>query len=197
MDGSPEDAAALQAVLPRLQRLTCLCLNVEDPPRPHAVPPAIATLPRLQRLCIDVWEDDLHLWEQLENVSLPLGPWLQAIRWLGLPWRVLAAAPGVLRGAPLLEYLAILHAPIKYGDTAADHSQWEEWWEFVATHPPLECLCIEIGMDEPPSSPLSQAMCALCHRRPSLRQRCVPFAAFIEEVKQLADIPSDRGSITV
>jgi len=99
--------------LPRLQNLTCLSLDSMGYLR---IPPALAELPRLQRLCADVFSFP-------GDASLPRGAWLASIRWLGLPWGVWQAATGVLTHAPRLEYLCAIGEE-EPPAVPAGHSMW-------------------------------------------------------------------------
>jgi len=65
----------------------------------------VSALPRLQRLCFEKHGVPLAG----ADTSLPQGPWLASIRWLGLPWEVLESALGILADrAACLEYLCVM-----------------------------------------------------------------------------------------
>jgi len=118
----------LSTALPHLQNLTCLSIQCNDY---QTVPPAVAGLPRLQRLWFDVEP------RRGAVLSLPQGPWLASIRWLGLPWELARQALGTLRTAAHLEYLCVLFPDKPWPPNVPEGHLL---WVFAATHPPLRCL---------------------------------------------------------
>jgi len=176
------DGAALEAALPRLQRLTRLLLFCHTFER---IPPAIASLSCLQRLCFDGSAADA-----LADLSLPQGAWLASIRWLGLPWGVLRSAVGTLRAAPHLEYLCSSSIPTD----GTSSEEWAAFWRFVAAHPPLRCLGMEHqgGGECSPAELLLDTILTLRQRHPELQLRRLGAGkGFITEVLHCTDIPSD------
>lgn len=106
------------------------------------LPPSISGLTRLQRLCAQ--REYPH---DFLDLSLPSGPWLGSLRWLGLPWDCLDA-PGaleVLRSATRLEFLCSLSLP--YIDTDSDGcwDHWDAFFEFLVAHPSLRCFGERMG----------------------------------------------------
>ncbi|KAL4428075.1 hypothetical protein ABPG75_002164 [Micractinium tetrahymenae] len=103
---TPVEGPGFDEALGRLQSLTSLALGGGELTR---FPPTLAVLPRLQRFwCASVGKAGAA---GEHEVALPRGPYLQSLRWLGLRWGALQAAPAVLRDAPQLEYLSCLDAP--------------------------------------------------------------------------------------
>jgi len=166
----------INAALPSLHSLTCLSLFRFDNQR---MPPALAQLPRLQRLSFDGWPDfDVDL-------SLPQGPWLASIRWLGLPWEVLEPALSALASAPHLEYLCAI-----FGTAPPALPEAHPLWAFAATHPPLRCLGIQAADPTDPFTP--EAAAALRLRRPGLRWRYLEGGDFKGELLGCETIPEDE-----
>ncbi|KAL4448515.1 hypothetical protein ABPG75_005734 [Micractinium tetrahymenae] len=184
-----ESGALLLRALPRLAGLTCLALAN---PSWSTVPPAIAQLPRLQRLWLSVGAPPAGA------PAMPQGPWLSSIRWLGLPWRHLEGGPEVLARAPRLEYLVSLDVPGCREERAA-LARWEAFFAFLARHPPLRCFGIEsepLNAHSTCSMRLLDAIIRLARCRPALRLRRkadTGVGCMWDEVSSAADIPEDPG----
>jgi len=178
LEAWPAEELQLEEALPNLRALTCLFLTYPG----LRIPTSLTAPPRLMRLC-------LFSLELGAEESLPAGAGLAALRWLALPWTVLrsAAAAGVLSGAQRLEYLCCISAPAlqpdseeqggqPQGEAAEVHrQQWEAFWRFLATHPPLRCFAV---LDHPDTSDVSRvsrellgACFALGRCRPGLQLR--------------------------
>jgi len=182
----------LDAALPNLQNLKCLCLTCRiDYER---ILPALASLPRLQRLFLYG-----HPAEGAD-LRLPPGPWLASIRWLGLPWHALRPAPaaGMLSCAPHLEYLRAFLPPYALSyDSAVPEGH--PLWTLAATHPPLRCLGIESYESDSaqhagPFTP--EATSALRLRRPQLSLRIMRPGRDIEAEALYSDAISDWVSLS-
>lgn len=165
--------------LPYLSQLTSLL------GRPvQSFPAAVASLPRLQRVCLSGSDP---------RGTLPAGPWLDNLRWFGAPWMLLEAGAATLAAARQLEYLTAMTIPTTTVDSEdgggaedgagrAAAQRWAAFWEFVATHPPLRCLGIDTELRAPdqaqaraqPSIALLDALFRLKHRRPGLQLRRTP-----------------------
>ena len=117
----------LAAALPSMQHLTYLAIKGNGPL--HQV---VAALPQLQRLF--VWREAEAAAEQL-----PLPPGFPRLRCLGLDWRTTAASVPALAAMPELQELCLPDAPAK-GSVA--EAQWDAFWAWAATHPPLRSLCL-------------------------------------------------------
>lgn len=161
--GLPEQAAdwhaALGAALDQLTRLTALMVGEHTAPSNLVA----AQLPRLQRL-----------WFATSPIPRPdalAGPWLGSLRWLGMQWLQLECSVEPLRAAAHLEKLCSLGMP-----ACTNEGHWRAAWDFLATHPPLKCFCIETY--ESPTLPLVDALIALNNRRPALHvRRTAPIAS--------------------
>lgn len=101
------------------------------------LPPSITGLTRLQRLCAQ--RDST---EDFHDHSLPGGPWLASLRWLGLPYGCLSLpeALAALRSATRLELLCSLRYPRLVGNETSSEERFNAFFEFVAAHPPLRCF---------------------------------------------------------
>lgn len=181
--------APVEAALRHVSGLTTLFLNALH----MSVIPPLGHLLRLERLLIETAPDD--------DLALPPGPWLRSIRWLGLPWPVLEAGVGVLRGAPRLEYLFSAGTP----GAGVAQGRWHEFREFVATHPPLRCLAyapFDIDDEEcdPPPQDMLRLHLVLRYRRPELQLRLFDHTwhltdhSFFHELMSCQDIPPGPGS---
>jgi len=183
---------ALEVALPLLVNLTCLSLCCNDYRR---IPPALAQLPRLQRLCFDAKPAAAAA----EDFSLPQPAWLASIRWLGLPWVTLRQAVGWLPGAVQLEYLCSLGLPPFPGGAGSpscpSEQQGKAFWRFVATHPLLRCLGLQ-EYDEDQShkdvsvSGVIKTLLYLRHRRPDLSVRHLQPRTCHAEVVRSTAIPT-------
>lgn len=154
----------------------------------QSFPAAVASLPKLQRLCL-----------LGSNVSgtLPAGPWLDNLRWFGAPWALLEAGIGTLAAARHLEYLSSVTMPsfIAFNVGGPRAQRWAAFWDFAAEHPPLRCLGIDTAFHgvlnddtddtddtddsdaeevAQPSLALLDALLRLKHRRPGLQLRRTP-----------------------
>jgi len=181
VETSPEQLSGqVDAALPSLQHLTCLAVDCDDYQR---IPPALAELPLLQRLCftgIPAGGADL---------SLPQGPWLASIRWLGLPWQVLESAVSVLSNAPRLEYLCIFK-PRFSGNLIIREAH--PLWNFAATYPPLRCLgfCTFGALSQLMELPfVTNSIPTLASNRPELRLRYLSLSDIVhfEVLSELFD----------
>lgn len=191
---------AMTAALAELQLLTTLYVGANQYNQTEVdeilprIPPTIAALPRLQRLFIERSPG-------MPDPSLPSagGPWLQSIRWLGLPWDVLQAGAGVLSAAPRLQYIYSIGTP--HTDAHVGHPgclKWCAFWEFVATHAPLRCLGYfttdQDYEDGKGHEHLADAAFMLNNRRPGLRlRRLKTDDTFFDEMLDCADIPPGPG----
>ncbi len=110
--------------LTQLRRLAISCSAVTS------VPPSITALGCLERLFFSCGAAD--------PASLPPGPWLLSLRWLGTDWAeaLVAAEDGVLGQMPRLEYLCLFGNPT--AEKRAD--AWDALWALLASHPPLRCF---------------------------------------------------------
>jgi hypothetical protein len=175
----------LEGAFEQLQGLTSLVLRVLS----QWVPASLGALSRLQRLSFSVWDE-----EELTDCSLPAGPWLASILWLGLPWPVLQhSAAAVLANAPQLEYLCSHSLPET--DRVSDPC-WRRFWRFLVSHLPLHCFAVTVGPmgglgreEELPSFELLRALLQLQRTRPALRLRCVADVDFQRELCELQSIP--------
>ncbi|KAL4448253.1 hypothetical protein ABPG75_005472 [Micractinium tetrahymenae] len=175
------------AAVPCLTGLTCLQL-AEVASFPHAV----ASLPRLQRLCL--WSQD----GTVADPAVPAGPWLQSIKWFGAPWAFLEAGTATLAAAQQLEYLSAFTMPHAGIGAAVQH--WAAFWELAAMHPSLRCLGIDTHCSDDldaelatPSVALLDALFHLKHRRPGLQLRRTPqdgSEGFWDECLECHDIPA-------
>lgn len=178
--GDPE---AFETALGQLRGLTTLALYSQAPERP----PPFSHLRHLQRLCLCTTGCDLA------DLSLPSGPWLASIRWLGLNFDVLTAAVDLLCGAPQLEYLCCLDCPER---TAGEmRPQWRAFWEFAATHSPLRCLGFVADDGNDFKLLLIDALLHLKERRPALQlRRYDDIDAFRADMLNCDSIPAGSGT---
>lgn len=176
------NAASLEACLPRLSGLTTLCIHdsstlclrhkpdlavlMNRDPTMLRFPPALAQLPRLQRLLLDV------VTRRATDFSLPHGPWLHTIKWLSLPALFLQAGAGTLASAPQLQNLCSIGAPHAAASLGGPERDWQPFWELAASHPPLCCLGVA-SLDAACPAGMAEPLLALSRRRPALRLRKV------------------------
>jgi hypothetical protein len=120
--------------------------------------------------------------------QLPAGPWLSSLRHLCTHWELLAQGTAVLAQAQQLEHLAI--AGIPSSSHGANAQQWDAFWEWTATHPPLQRLTIDVNEEPNPTSFDGHAfdeVLKLLRRRPRLSVyragRSTERAGFIAEYK--------------
>lgn len=153
----PMTAAELHVALLPLQQLTCLSLGGAD--SMHSIPAAVASLPQLQRLVL------YHM--QLAT-ALPLPHSLRSLRYLAINWGVAAASLPAFAALLALEQLWLADMPLP------DDVAREPFWEWAATHPPLQLLCMQSDdiVDGPPASfdacAFAKACLRLARRRPAL-----------------------------
>lgn len=104
------------------------------------LPPSLAGLQHLRRLCFWLQAD------AITDASLPQGPWLQSIRWLGVPIKCLLAEGTLaeLSAAGELEFLCSLGVPAltSLGMQVPEDfwARWDVLWSWLAAHPPLRCF---------------------------------------------------------
>lgn len=182
-----EDTSNLVAALPTLTQLTLLFMKVYEL---RSLPPTIAGLPQLQRLYLFPYVSD----PAVDATTIPHGPWLNSIAWLGLPWRFLEAGVAALSAAPRLAYLCSLDMPKLFSGLV-----WYEFWDFAATHPSLRCLAIDPSVSDSWSAPveLVDALLDIRSRRPELQLRRIgreEGMEFVEEMRCCADIPEGTGA---
>ncbi|KAL4421296.1 hypothetical protein ABPG75_010587 [Micractinium tetrahymenae] len=189
---SPEDVAGLDATLPALQRLRTLSLYCLDFQRRTL--PFLASLPRLQRLCIDY---DLLADAEPEGgdsaPSLPPGPWLASLHWLAAPWRTLQASAAVLHSATALQHLSCFYLPEPVGEDAEARASWAGFWSCLELLPALRCLCIHTfdNLERPPLPPAAtHALLALVTRRPALRWHLTHEFTPLPALLAMTDIPA-------
>jgi hypothetical protein len=156
-DLSADDAAILGAALGQLHQLTCLGLGSTSL---TTVPPTILEMKRLQRFLL--WNG----FGRPLGAGLPLGPWLEGLRWLGLTWLDAVSSVTALAAASQLERLVITGRPDRRADD--DAGTWTAFWNFVESHPPLRCLTFHFHDDWPGSHALFDAVLCAARRRPAL-----------------------------
>ena len=153
---SAEDAATLGSTLEKLHQLTCLGLNSTSLANP---PAGLTEMTRLQRLL---------LWNRNAapgSASLPPGPWLGGLRWLGLAWPAACSSVTALAAACQLEHLVITGRPDRHAD---DAGPWDAFWNFVLSHQSLRCLSLHFSDGWPGSRALFDAVLRVARRRPTL-----------------------------
>lgn len=183
MGDSPNNDAIVQALLAALPRLHTLAL---DHSGIDSLPRTLASLPRVQRLCLSDWGEDVAL-------SLPPNPWVASLRWLAAPSRVLKASVPLLLGATALEHLSCLGLPVPDGDAAPSRARWAEFWACLEALPALRCLCIHQFYPEPSSQlppALSQAALALASRCRALHLHSLELPLRAPKLLFMADIPA-------
>ena len=134
-----------------------------------SLPPAVGSLPRLQRLCID----DMGTTEMPLMPPLPAGPMLQQLRWLAAGMGTLVKSAAVLQAAEALEYVAMLEGGMYIIDWQS--AAVAAFFDWLACHPPLRCLSIDADLFEAegfdwPGFVLR--LLPLLRRRPLLSVRC-------------------------
>ena len=110
--------------------------------------------------------------EAEEQTRLPAGPWLQSLKWLAVPWVVLANSPDALAAAGQLEYVCITGVP-QFGSTPEAKRRAFRVW--AAKHPPLRFLSFDFELSSAagavqslPVEVFNEAL-LLRDRRPSLQ----------------------------
>jgi len=177
----------LNNALARLQNHTSLSLACPDY---QHIPLALAELPLLQRLCFTGYP------AANADITLPQGPWLASIRWLGLPLEVLETALGFLNSAACLEYLCVM---VPYSANYAI-PEAHPLWTFAAAHPPLRWLSFSTWSEFPNNTchilrcffrqPTTvSATAALRLRHPGLRVRGPSPSVFVNEMLDAHTIP--------
>ena len=151
-NAEPEDAAgeAFDGTLRQLVHLTSLYLSLDDP---RACLPALASLPRLQRLCI--------IGRGHEPASLPAGPWLSSLRELGTSRACLCSSSQVLAVAAQLERVAVMSG------LSGKVRRSEPLFAWLSAHPPLRCLELHIRGNL--HSGMRSAVAGLQQGRPELQ----------------------------
>jgi hypothetical protein len=198
--GSPLPPAELATSLRQLRQMTCLLLHGDGISQlPTA---ALAGLSRLQLCMIKaplVVDEHAAALQQVRHgqqeqapprplQQLPAGPWLSSLCHLCTHWELLAQGTAVLAQAQQLEHLAIVGIPSSSHRATAQ--QWEAFWEWAATHPPLQRLSIDVNEEPDPSAfdgPAFDEVLKLLRRRPGLSVyragRGTEQAGFIAEYK--------------
>lgn len=166
------DEGALDEALRALTGLESLALDRGrwDAHRP-SVPPAVATLPRLQRCALT-----FHFVEKSTSTQASWPPPLAALpfaalRWLALPLQLAVNSHPVLAQAGRLHTLCLI---LPDANEAFDVAHWTGFWQLVATHPPLRCLLYEGAAGRHPGPDaylLLDALLLLQRRRPWLEVR--------------------------
>lgn len=176
----PTPIQGLDAAFRQLQRLTRLVVwggSLRE------VPTALAGLAHLQR-CL--------FWSTLEqegdeHCSLPSGPWQHSLRMLCTHWGILANSASVLAAAGQLEYFSMGDLP---ASSCAELDSWGVFWDWAATHPPLQRLSFDdIDTDDASQvafpMPLVDKMLLLWRRCPALSvfRTCTPnFPSFMTTI---------------
>lgn len=124
-----ESNARLNEVLRPLTGLTGLALMFIS--ASDEWPCSLTRLTQLQWLCIQVRE--------CPQVALPAGDWTNNLRRLAVEFRTAAASLPQLAAAQHLSHLSLMDVPEK-GEGEEQLGQWEAFWRFAATHPPLQRL---------------------------------------------------------
>ncbi|KAL4421295.1 hypothetical protein ABPG75_010586 [Micractinium tetrahymenae] len=169
-----------------VQRLHTLGLRCH---RLDRVPAGLASLPRLERLCLDCWTSQVSV----EALVLPAGPWLASLRWLALPWCILQLSAADLRGAAALQHLSCFHLPMPGGEYAPLRAQWAGFWSCLESLPALRCLCIHSLGDtdaHPLPHSLSQALALLAGRCPALHWHLLRLPTISTDLLSMADLPA-------
>ncbi len=159
-------AAPLWAVLPALQQLTTLSLKFGWLDRSQPLVPSLASLPRLERVCFTV--EGFH---DMFTLPLPAGPWVSYLRVLAAPFCILRPSIELLRGAGKLEHPTSLGPPMPDGMPDGPCPGWRAFFDFLASHPPLRCFCVESDPGEFIRREFVTAMCRLHCSRPGLLWR--------------------------
>lgn len=156
-------------------------------------PLSLASLPPLQRLCLEYMDEDAAL-------SLPPGPWAASLRWLAAPWWALHANTDLLRVATALEHLSCHGLRSPDGEDAASRALWTDFWARLEVLPALRCLCIHHACLAsatvlPPA--LGQAVLTLAGRRPALRLHLLETSGLMATLLYMADIPASLPALSL
>ncbi|PRW44355.1 G8 domain-containing [Chlorella sorokiniana] len=156
-----EDHAALDAALGQLSQLRRLAISCGQL---DGMPPSTTALTCLEHLCCISGGEG--------TVFLPPSSRRSSLRWLGMDWVNLlpTVAAGALAQMEQLEFICLVGNP---ATVPADGPEWHALWVFLASHPPLRCLGLEMYARSCPTVELEllDAVVGLKHRRPELQLR--------------------------
>lgn len=117
---------------------------------------------------------------------LPGGPWLHSLRWLAASIDTLLASIAALRQATRLEHVGLLGSSVAAVDWHSPAAA--ELFEWLADHPPLQCLSIEA--DDPgyvadfETAAFTGLVSQLRRRRPALRLHCQALGCQAQTVRE-------------
>lgn len=182
--GSTPPAADLDGLVSQQAGLTGLALSYES----HRLPAGLSGLSQLQWLYI-------HTQSTLIG-GLPAGGWLRRLRRLCLEYDMVEASVPELTQATHLSRLGLLSLPIK-GESPWFLGRWEAFWQFAATHPPLQTLDIQSNEGAETSGKVVLDVAAACMhlaaKRPSLQVSLLNVESDwpLDELKAMA--PAQEG----
>ena len=171
-----EDSAVLNSTVQALPGLETLALDLGyNPVTEVDLQPATMQLPRLRCLCLSAYSyatGSPGCGNLLTN--LPAGPYMSSIQRLALPLPLAVSAHAELGQAPQLHTLC-LQLPDSGQDYPRDN--WQGFWQFVTSNPPLRCLLYEVhSFTFPCNVCLLDALLLLCKQRPALEVRRLEMA---------------------
>lgn len=164
---NPQAVVTLVEGISHLRQLTTLYLSSDILPY---LPPSITTLQRLQRLCV------ARNFRSSMDLYVPPGKWLASLHFLGLPWKALPSAIGLLEAASAApEHIVSTTLPWYNSHVLpeewAQHT-WHLFWRYLDSCPSLRCFVAERAYHEgSPSVQLLDTMFALQQRHPDLQLR--------------------------
>ena len=124
MPGDQEDLEGIVAALPGLTTLA-LHLGFTTETRVLRLPHSVATLRHLRRFSFSAYR------QGRVDATLPGGPWLAQLLWLGLPWQMAVPAAATLATAAQLQHLC-LFALAPCGLSSDQGVSDEQWAAFCA-----------------------------------------------------------------
>lgn len=164
MDSAVESTDVMEGLLAAMPGLTTLALHLFG--AVLHLPRGVTALRHLRRLSFSTYADGPV------ETSLPAGPWLAQLRWLGLPWQMAVPAAASLATATQLQHLCLFALP-PYdlcSDQGVAPEQWAAFWRAMQAHPCVRSLFYKVAQGKAvvPSA-FVDGLLQLGRRRPEMR----------------------------